>query len=90
MGEIKRKEQNTNNELFKEYFTNDQSPSYMCKKLRVTEGAVNKFQVDSIKKILSKLERIIDYVPKDNTFKIQENKKIIEITNFFSSIKCRK
>ena len=30
-------------------------------------------------KILSKLQRIIDYVPKDNSFKIQENEKIIDI-----------
>ena len=40
---------------------------------------MNKVQVDSIKKILSKLQRIIDCVPKDNAFKIQENEKIIDI-----------
>ena len=42
LDEVKRKEQNINNELFKEYFTNYQSPSNMYKKLSETEGAVNK------------------------------------------------
>ena len=79
LDEIKRKEQNINNELFKEYFTDYQSPSNMYKKLSETEGAVNEVRVDSIKKVLSKLQRIVDYVPKDNAFKIQENEKIIDI-----------
>ena len=79
LDEIKRKEQNINNELFKEYFTDYQSLSNMYKKLSETEGAVNEVQVGSIKKVLSKLERIIDYVPKDNAFKIEENEKIIDI-----------
>ena len=51
----------------------------MYKKLSETEGAVNEARVDSVKKVLSKLQRIIDYVPKDNTFKIEENEKIIDI-----------
>ena len=41
LDEIKRKEQNINNELFKEYFTDYKSPSNMYKKLSETEGAVN-------------------------------------------------
>ena len=77
--EIKRKEQNINNELFKEYFTDYQSPSNMYKKLSETENAeINKTKVDFIKKILSRLQRTIDYVPKNNTFKIGENEKIID------------
>ena len=79
LDEIKRKEHNINNKLFKEYFTDYQSPSNMYKKLSETEGAVNEVRVDSIKKVLSKLQRIVDYVPKDNAFKIQENEKIIDI-----------
>ena len=71
LDEIKRKEQNINNELFKIYFTDNQSPSNMYKTLSETEGAVNK--------ILSKLRRIVYYVLKDNAFKIQENEKIIDI-----------
>ena len=77
--QLKNIEQNINNELFKEYFTDYKSPSNMYKKLCETEGAVNEVRVDSIKKILSKLQRTIDYVPKDNAFKIQENEKIIDI-----------
>ena len=40
---------------------------------------MNEVWVDSIEKVLSKLQRIIDYVPKDNAFKIEENEKIIDI-----------
>ena len=36
-------------------------------------------KVDSIKKILSELQEKVDYAPKDNTFKIEENKNIIDI-----------
>ena len=79
LDEIKRKEQNINNELFKEYFTDYESPSNMYKKLSETENAeINKTKVDFIKKILSRLQRTIDYVPKYNTFKIGENEKIID------------
>ena len=78
-GEIKRKEQNINNELFKKYFTDYQSPSNMYKKLSKTEGTVNEVRVDSIKKVISKLQRIIDYIAKDNAFKIEKNEKIMDI-----------
>ena len=80
LDEIERKEQNINNELFKVYFADYQSPSNMYKKLIETENTeINKNKVDFIKEILSKLQKIIDYVPKENTFKIEENKKIIDI-----------
>ena len=65
--------------MFKIYFPDYQSPSNMYKKLSETEGAVNKVQADSIKKVLNKLQRIVDYVPKDNALKIQENGKTIDI-----------
>ena len=77
---IERKEQNKNNLLFSEYFTDYQSPSNMYKKLIETKNAeINQTKVDFIKKILSKLQKTVDYVPKDNTFKIEENEKIIDI-----------
>ena len=79
LDEIKRKEQNINNELFKEYFTDYQNSSNMYKKLSKIEGPANKVRIDSIKKVLSKLQRNVDYGPKDNAFKIQENEKIIDI-----------
>ena len=80
LDEIERKEQNMNNKLFKKYFADYQSPSNMYKKLCETENAeINKTKVDFIKKILNKLQKTVDYVPKDNTFKIEENEKIIDI-----------
>ena len=88
--EIERKEQNINNELFRVYFTDYQSTSIMYKKLSEAKGAVNEFQVESIKKVLSKLQRIIDYTPKDDVFKIVENEKIINIVErvlYFNQLK---
>ena len=78
--ESKRKEENVNNKLFKKYFTDYQSSSGMYKKLSKTKNAeINKTQVDSIKKVLSRLQIIIDYVSKYNTFKVEEDEKIIDI-----------
>ena len=78
MDEIKRKDQNINDELFNAYFTDYRNPSSMYKNLSETKDAVNQVQVDSIKKVLSKLKRIIEYEPKDYAFKIEENEKIID------------
>ena len=77
--EIKRKEQNINNELFKAHFTDYQNLSNMCKKLSETKDVVDEVRVDSIKKVLSKLKRIIEYTPKDDAANIEENEKIIDI-----------
>ena len=65
--------------MFKEYFTNYQSPSDMCKKLRMTEGERNEDQVYVIKKVLDKMKKTIKNVPENRTFKIEDNKKIINI-----------
>ena len=49
LDETERKEQNINNKLFKEYFTDYQSPSNRYKKLIETENAeINKTKVDFI------------------------------------------
>ena len=80
LDKIKRKEQKINNEFLKEYFNDYQSPSNMYKKLNETKNTeIIKTKVDFIKKILSKLPKTDDYVPEDNTFKIEENKKMIHI-----------
>ena len=79
MDEIKRKDQNINDELFNAYFTDYRNPSSMYKNLSETKDAVNQVRVDSIKKVLSKLKRIIEYEPKDYAFKIEENEKIIDV-----------
>ena len=77
--EIKRKEQNIKNEFFKAYFTDYQSPSNMYKKLSETKSAVNEVRADSIKKVVSKLKRIIEYATKDDALKTEEKEKIIDI-----------
>ena len=51
----------------------------MYRKLSKTKAAVNEFWVDSIKEVLSKLKRIIDYKPKDDAVKIEENEKITDL-----------
>ena len=48
-------------------------------KIKREKDAVNDFRVDSIKKLLSKLQRIIDYTNKDDVAKIKEIEKIIDI-----------
>ena len=79
LDEIKQKEQNTNNDLFRESFEY-QSPSDTYKKLNETENTeINQIKVDFIKKALNRLQKIVDYVSKDKTYKIEENKKIISI-----------
>ena len=79
IAEIKEEEKNINNELFQKYFTNYQSPSDMHKKLRETEGKKNEDQVYAIKKVLNKMKKLIENVPEDRKFKIEENQKIIDI-----------
>ena len=52
----------------------------MYKKLIETENKkINQIKVDFIKKVLYEIQKTIDYVPKENTFKIEENKKVIDI-----------
>ena len=77
---LKGKEQSINNELFKTYFTDYQSPSIMYKKLREPENTeINKTGADLIKKVLNKLKRIIGNTPKDDAAKTDENEKIIDV-----------
>ena len=87
--EIKRKEQNIKNEFFKAYFTDYQSPSNMYKKLSETKSAVNEVRADSIKKVVSKFKRIIEYATKDDALKTEEKEKIIDIVErilFFNQL----
>ena len=77
--EIKRKEQNINNELLKAYFIDYQSPSSMYKELSKTKDTENEVRVDLIKEVLTKMKKVIENVPKDDVLKIEENEKIIDI-----------
>ena len=52
------------------------SPSNTYKKLSETENtAINKTRADLIKKVLTKLKRIIDYTPKYNATNIEKKRK---------------
>ena len=76
---MKKKKKNIHNLLFTEYFINYQNPSGMFKKLRMTEGRRNEDQVYVIKKVLDKMKKTIKNGPENRTFKIEDNKKIINI-----------
>ena len=65
--------------MFKNYFTNSQSPSDMCKKLRDTEGKKNEDQVQAIKKMLDKMKKCIKRFSEDKKSIIKENEKIINM-----------
>ena len=51
----------------------------MIKRLKNVNDEINKNMVESINKNLNKMEKIIKYLPENKTFKIEENKKMIDI-----------
>ena len=51
----------------------------MYKKLGETEGKKNEDQVYLIKKVLNRMKKIIEKVPEDRKFMIEENEKTISI-----------
>ena len=65
--------------MFKEYLTIYQSPSHMYKILCETEGEENEDQAYLIKEVLNRMKKAITNVSENKTFKIEENKKIINI-----------
>ena len=75
---INKNKEKINNELFKEYF-NYSNLDTMIKRLKNASDERNKDMVESINKKLNKMKKIIKNVPKDESFKIEENKKIIDI-----------
>ena len=79
IADIEGKEENINNKLFKEYFTSYQSTRDMCKIFRNTEGKRNENQVYLIKEELNKMKKVIENVPENKTFKIEENEKMMNI-----------
>ena len=72
-------EKNIKNELFKEYFSNDQNPSDMYKKLREAKGEWNEERVFLIREVLNKMRKNIKNVSENRKFMIKENEKIINI-----------
>ena len=75
---IKKNKEHIKNELFKEYFDHS-NPDTMIKKLKDAGDEKNKNMVKSINKDLNKKKKIIKNVPKNNTFNIEKNEKIIYI-----------
>ena len=69
------KKKKKTNKLFKEYFANYRNPSDMYKRYE-TEGEWNEEQVFLIIAVLNKMKKVIEHVPENKTFKIEENKKI--------------
>ena len=51
----------------------------MYKKLRKTEGEWSEKRVFLIREVLNKMKKVIENVPGDRKFKIEENKKINNI-----------
>ena len=79
IAEIEKEEKIINNKLLKEYFTNYQNPSDMYKKLRETESTRNENRVYLTKRVLNQMKKVIENVPENKIFKIEENEKIIDI-----------
>ena len=78
LNEIKRKEQNINNELLKYYFTKYQSPSNIYKELINRESITNEFQINLTEAKLAKLKVIIENTPKKEEDKMKENNKVTD------------
>ena len=51
----------------------------MCGRLGDAKGEINNDEVYLIKEELTKIQNTVKNVPKDKTFKIEENEKIIDI-----------
>ena len=82
LDEIKRKEQNINNELFKHYF-NYQSPSKMYNTLSDTKNTEkHNIQVNLIESDLIDLQKDIGNTSKDDVNRIEEMYKIADIVEF--------
>ena len=75
---INKNKENINNELFEEYF-NYPNPDTLIKILKDVGDEINKNMVESINKSPNKMKKIIKIMPENKTFKIEENKKIIDI-----------
>ena len=79
LDEIKRQEQNINNELFKHYF-DYQSPSKMYNTLSDTKNTEkHNIQVNLIKSSLIDLQKDIEDASEDDVNKIEEMNKIADI-----------
>ena len=83
---LKKIEENISNDLFSHYFSYS-SPNNMRRRLDNAKGEINKNQVHLIKKMLTKIKKIVKNMPEDRRFKIEENEiidiveRILELNN---------
>ena len=75
IAEIEKEEKSMDNKLFKNYFTNYQSPSDIYKKLRKTEGEKNEDQVYAIKKVLDKIKNLLKKCLKIKNLRLKNTKR---------------
>ena len=86
LDEVKKIEENISNDLFSHYF-NYSSPNNMRSRLDNAKGEINKNKVHLIKKVLTKIKKIVKNVPEDRRLKIDENEiidiveRILELNN---------
>ena len=86
---INTNKKNINNEFFKEYFYYS-SPDTMIERLKDTGDEKNRNMVKSIYKNLNKMKKIIKNMPENKAFKIEENKKIIDIVERILELNSKK
>ena len=83
---LKKIEENINNDLFSHYLSYS-SPNNMRSRLDNAKGEINKNQEHLIKKMLTKIKKIVKNMPEDRRFKIEENEiidiveRILELNN---------
>ena len=82
---IKKKKENINNVLFKEYFDYS-NPDTMIKRLKDAGHEKDKNMV----KNLNKMQKIFKNVPEDKTFKIKENEKVTDIVERILELNSKK
>ena len=63
---------------------------FLIKRLKNVNDEINKNMVESINKNLNKMKKIIKNVPENKTFKIEENKKIIDIVERILELNSKK
>ena len=86
---IINKNKKKHDELFEEYF-NYSNPDTMTKRLKNINDEINKNMVNSINENLNKMKKIIKNAPENKTFKIEENKKIIDIIGRILELNSKK
>ena len=64
--------------MFKEYFDYS-NPDTLIKRLKDAGDEKNENMVKSINKNLNKMKKMVKNVPENETFNIEDNKKIIDI-----------